>query len=243
MARLCLLAAGAPPLVQTLAQHLELLDMLFDDDEMKAPATRDVLTGRVRERLRAAKSETATLRALGAFWRRERLRIAARDLWGETIDVEMTGRELTDLAEAMLAGLLDVAAHRAGVPDVLDHVAVIGLGKFGGRELNFPSDGDLLYVHDHPERAAAAEKLADSIREVMHALRTQHGVDMEFDPRLRPDGRFGRLSRTPEEYAAYYGRRVRRDLGEADAAQGAAGRRERRRDRRGLPGGRAGHRL
>lgn len=204
LVRLCLLAAGSPPLVQTLARHFELLDMLFDDDEMQTPATREDLILRVRERLRPARTERAQIKALGAFWRRERLRVGARDLWGETTDVQTTGQELSDLAEAMLDGLLLVAARRADVEAVLPRLAVIGLGKFGGRELNFPSDGDLLYVHERPEDGAAAIALADALREVMNLLRTSEGVDMEFDPRLRPEGRFGLLSRTPDDYAAYY---------------------------------------
>jgi glutamate-ammonia-ligase adenylyltransferase len=178
--------------------------MLFDDDEMRTPAPREELTGRVRERLAPAKTEAGRLRAVGAFWRRERLRIAARDLWGETADVAITGQELTDLAEAMLEGLLRVAAKRADAEETLPHLAVIGLGKFGGRELNFPSDGDLLYVHDRPEDGAGAVAIADALREVMREVREQHGVDMEFDPRLRPDGRYGLLSRPPEDYQSYY---------------------------------------
>lgn len=204
MARLCLLAAGSPPLLQSLAQHLELLDMLFDEDEMRTPASREELVARVRERLASTKTEAARIRALGGFWRRERLRVGVRDLWGETTDVAVTGRELTDLAEAMLEGLLLAAAGRAGAQETLPRLAVIGLGKFGGRELNFASDGDLLYVHERAEDAAGAVAIAEVLREIMNTLRTTQNVDMEFDPRLRPDGRFGLLSRTPHEYAAYY---------------------------------------
>lgn len=203
LVRLCLLGAGSPPLTQTLARHLELLDLLFDDDEMQTPATRTNLTERMHERLQAARSDAAQVATLGAFWRRERLRVGARSLWGNT-DLATTGEELTDVAEALLEGLLRVAAERAGASATLPHLALIGLGKFGGRELNFASDGDLLYVHERPEQGENAIRIAHQVREVMHALRTTQNVDMEFDPRLRPDGRFGRLSRTPDEYGVYY---------------------------------------
>ena len=206
LSRLCLLAAGAPPLTQTLAQHMELLDLLFDPDEIERPASTEELTTRVRERLQSAKNEDARVRALGAFWRRERLRVAARTLWGEAPDAATVGEELTGVADALLDGLLHAAAARAGAEHVLPHLAVIALGKFGGRELNFPSDGDLLYVHERAEDADAASAVADALRVLMERLRREQNVDMEFDPRLRPDGRFGLLSRTPESYATYYER-------------------------------------
>jgi acyl-phosphate glycerol 3-phosphate acyltransferase len=204
LSRLCLLAAGSPPMMQTLARHQELLDMLFDPDEIERPAAREMLITRICERLRPARTEDARVRALGAFWRRERLRVAARSLWGQAPDAATVGEELTDVAEAMLHGLLQAAAERAGAADALPRFAVIGLGKFGGRELNFPSDGDLLYVHERPDDATAAIAIADALRQIMERLRREQNVDMEFDPRLRPNGRFGVLSRTPNEYAAYY---------------------------------------
>jgi glutamate-ammonia-ligase adenylyltransferase len=224
LARLCLLGAGAPPLLQALAQHLELLDMLFDPDEMQTPATREELTERVQGRLRVAKTPEQRLRALGAFWRRERLRVGARDLWGETADVGTTGEELTDLAEAMLEGLLVVAAERAGREAVLPRMAVIGLGKFGGRELNYPSDGDLLYIHERPEDSEGVIAVAESLRVVMQALRTGEGVIWSsiracarwaFRPVVADAGRLCPLLSGGV-----------RDLGKADPAQSAARGRE-----------------
>ncbi len=205
LSRLCLLAAGAPPLTQVLAQHLELLDLLFDPDEIEQPASANELTERMHERLRAARDENSRVRVLGAFWRRERLRVAARTLWGEAPDAAIVGDELSDVAHAMLDGLLQAAA-AAHADAVLPRFAVIGLGKFGGRELNFPSDGDLLYVHERSQDGDATAAVADTLRVLVGRLRREQNVDMEFDPRLRPSGRFGALSRTPASYAAYYER-------------------------------------
>ena len=76
---------------------------------------------------------------LRRFRHRAVARIAAHDLGGASL--EDVVREISDVADACLA----IAAANAGSP-----LAVIALGKLGGRELNFASDVDLLFVHGDP---------------------------------------------------------------------------------------------
>ena len=84
-------------------------------------------------------------------------------------------------------------------------MAVIGLGKLGGGELNYASDVDLIFVHadagaeaqDAAERAAAA--LIRSLAEP-----TAEGIALRVDPTLRPGGRGGLLSRSLESTLDYY---------------------------------------
>jgi glutamate-ammonia-ligase adenylyltransferase len=85
--------------------------------------------------------------------------------------------------------------------------SVIAMGRFGGRELGFGSDADVMYVYRpndvEPQRA---HELA---LRVVAALRTQsedHRLPLELDADLRPEGRNGPLARSLDAYAAYYDR-------------------------------------
>ncbi len=88
--------------------------------------------------------------ALRRWKRRELLRIAARDLLAAA-DMPTVGRELAALAQVCVEGALTIV-------DGDTPVAVIGMGKLGGRELNYASDIDVLFVHEGD--ADAAERTA-----------------------------------------------------------------------------------
>jgi glutamate-ammonia-ligase adenylyltransferase len=137
-------------------------------------------------------------RALRRFKRREFLRIAVRDLLGLS-ELPAVGRELSALADACLAAALDVAA--PAVP-----MAVIGMGKLGGSELNYASDVDVVFVHEGD--AAAAERTARSLLQVM-AAPSPSGIVFRTDPALRPEGRSGPLSRSLDAFSAYWESRAR----------------------------------
>jgi [glutamine synthetase] adenylyltransferase / [glutamine synthetase]-adenylyl-L-tyrosine phosphorylase len=121
-------------------------------------------------------------------WKRlELLRIAARDLVGLD-DLPVVGRTLARLASEVL----EAAGGIAGA----EGLAVIGMGKLGGAELNYASDIDVMFVGNDGERAARA---------VLEAARTCFRVDAN----LRPEGRDGPLVRSLESYEAYWDRWAR----------------------------------
>jgi [glutamine synthetase] adenylyltransferase / [glutamine synthetase]-adenylyl-L-tyrosine phosphorylase len=132
-------------------------------------------------------------RALRRWKRQELLRIAVRDLLG-LADLPAVGRELAALGEACLRCALDLAS--PAVP-----MAVIGMGKLGGRELNYASDVDVLFVHEGD--TATAERAARAVLATM-ATPTQHGIVFRTDADLRPEGRAGALSRSLDAYSAYW---------------------------------------
>src|SRR6266496_1058474 len=88
----------------------------------------------------------AAFDALRRFRRRELVRVAVRDLAGAD-PVERVGAELTAVAEACLEAALVVAVRAAapGRPQV--ELAVLGMGKLGGAELNYVSDLDVIVCH------------------------------------------------------------------------------------------------
>jgi len=142
------------------------------------------------------------------FKRREELRIAAADvldLAGSENDhpVTATAGRLTELAEACVAAALDSLA--PGLP-----FAVVAMGRFGGAELSYASDLDLLFVYDGstPADFTAAERLGE------HLVRFLAGASPSMrvypvDLALRPEGKDGPLARSLDGYRAYYGRWAR----------------------------------
>jgi len=229
MERLCRLGAGSAELVQALARRLEWLDLLVSEEIIDpAPKPREQSLHELEERgllatSRARKSESAFWDTLALYIQRERLRIGARDIWGEAPPLTIT-RELTTLAEVVLEALLEYAQQIIAsestdgvVQEALESVALIGLGKLGGRELGYGSDWDILIVYTEPPGVrsgkgtpsgpsptlAAVHALAEVLLAAGEKLQTR-GAPVKLDARLRPEGRFGPLARTVKEYRDYY---------------------------------------
>ncbi len=189
------------------------VDWLKDGRLREDPRTRDQLVRMAVARLHW-QDTTAALRR---FKRLELLRIVLRDLGGGTT-IGGVGEELTALGEACLTGALrDELRKQArtlglGGPDELPvSIAIIGMGKLGGRELHYVSDLDVLFVHEIVEGAdeGVAGRLAlDIVGNVMRSLSaiTAEGTAFEVDADLRPEGRNGPLSRTVSSYAGYWSR-------------------------------------
>jgi [glutamine synthetase] adenylyltransferase / [glutamine synthetase]-adenylyl-L-tyrosine phosphorylase len=119
-------------------------------------------------------------------WKRlEQLRIMARDLVGLD-DLETTTAALADMATAVLRAAVRIAEADASP------LAVIGMGKLGGRELNYASDVDVLFVEGDARRA----------RKVLDVARRCFRVDAN----LRPEGRDGALTRSIDSYVTYWDR-------------------------------------
>jgi glutamate-ammonia-ligase adenylyltransferase len=107
---------------------------------------------------------------------------------------------LSDAADALVEAALVVA--RDEVPAGPGAFAVLGLGKLGGRELNYSSDVDLVYVYEG-EDAAAAEALARALTQALHDV-TEEGHVYRVDLRLRPEGGAGRVAIPASAFAEYY---------------------------------------
>jgi [glutamine synthetase] adenylyltransferase / [glutamine synthetase]-adenylyl-L-tyrosine phosphorylase len=186
------LSAASRSLSNAVTRDPSLLDPLRDgasfERERDVPEYRDSATAF----LAAADDGAAALRR---WKRRELLRIASRDLLG-TADLPAVGRELAALAEVCLGRALDLVA--PAFP-----LGVVAMGKLGGRELNYASDVDVLFVHDGD--GAAAERAARSLLTTMSEP-TADGIVFRTDADLRPEGRSGPLSRILDAYAAYYER-------------------------------------
>jgi glutamate-ammonia-ligase adenylyltransferase len=127
-------------------------------------------------------------------WKRQHLaRIAGRDLTG-VADLRDVAAELAALARACLEVAVSVAAP-------LTPLAVIGMGKLGGHELNYSSDVDVLFVHEGDQ--GEAERAARNVLTTM-TRPSADGIVFRTDADLRPEGRAGALSRTIDAFEAYW---------------------------------------
>ncbi|WP_043264081.1 bifunctional [glutamine synthetase] adenylyltransferase/[glutamine synthetase]-adenylyl-L-tyrosine phosphorylase [Streptomyces sp. CT34] len=148
--------------------------------------------------------------ALRAAYRRCLLGIAARDVCGTT-DVAEAAAELADLATATVRAALEIAYEEQPGDAALCRLSVIGMGKCGGRELNYVSDVDVIFVAEPREGAEEAKALQAATRLAARMMRlcsdsTAEGTIWPVDANLRPEGRNGPLVRTLSSHLAYYQR-------------------------------------
>ncbi len=151
------------------------------------------------------------VRAIRGIRRRELLRIAAGDLLGLT-DVADVGAGLSRLTDATLEATLSVAGRVAraqrGLDEAPTRFAVVAMGRYGGFELSYGSDADVMFVHDplpgaDPQHAAAyAQAVANELRRLLALPGPDPALEVDAD--LRPEGKQGPLVRTLDAYAAYY---------------------------------------
>ncbi|MBV9462902.1 MAG: hypothetical protein JO317_01620, partial [Verrucomicrobiae bacterium] len=136
----------------------------------------------------------ATLeRVLRLTKRSELLRIELRAMMGKA-DLPTTMAEWSELAEVCLD---EGWRFLGGEPDF----AVIGMGKFGGKELSNGSDLDVMFVGSEPRTATRLIKLMTET--------TEDGIVFPMDARLRPYGSDGLLTLGIEGYRQYYAKVAR----------------------------------
>ncbi|MFW5933099.1 MAG: bifunctional [glutamine synthetase] adenylyltransferase/[glutamine synthetase]-adenylyl-L-tyrosine phosphorylase [Actinomycetota bacterium] len=196
---------------ELLIRQPEGVDWLRDERLRVEPRTREELVRKATGRLHWQD----TTDALRRFKRHELLRIVLRDLAGGSTAGGI-GQELTALGEACLEGSLRAelraqARRRGfeGVDDLPMRMAVIGMGKLGGRELHYCSDLDVMFVHEAAkgaERSQATALALEIAANVMRSLSaiTAEGSAFEVDAQLRPEGRSGPLSRSLRSYRTYW---------------------------------------
>jgi glutamate-ammonia-ligase adenylyltransferase len=148
---------------------------------------------------------------LALFRRRQLLRILLRDVL-QYADVSETTEDLSNLADAIVNATWQAVrrdlAEETGAPAGAQF-SVIALGKLGGRELNYSSDIDLIFVYSGDIASADFFKAAANRMTDMLSTYTEEGMCYRVDLRLRPDGRFGEVCHSLEGAKQYYASRGR----------------------------------
>ena len=199
-----------------------LLWLLVETPHLVEPLERSVLRQILRTDLNHTFEYEERLEVLRRVHRREFLRIGAAEVLG-TKPVAQIGRELADLADVVVELALETCEHALwqehGRPlDERDRPArflVVGLGKYGGQELNYSSDIDLIFVWDgegetQPEGEGTPLENSEFFRRLGQRLvqvlteSTKEGFFYRVDMRLRPEGASGTLTHSLRASWTYY---------------------------------------
>ncbi|MFJ5844133.1 bifunctional [glutamine synthetase] adenylyltransferase/[glutamine synthetase]-adenylyl-L-tyrosine phosphorylase [Streptomyces sp. NPDC092903] len=199
----------------------EAVTILGDPQGLK-PRSRDALEQEVLAAVGRSEGAESAVAVVRGVRRRELFRTTSADLIGSygTEDnpaeqdpgalVDRVGTAVTDLNAVTIAGALR-AAVRAEWGDTLPtRFAVIGMGRFGGQELAYGSDADVLFVHapregvDEQEASRAASRVVSEMRRLLQLPTADPPLIIDAD--LRPEGKTGPMVRTLKSYEAYYRR-------------------------------------
>lgn len=213
---LATMMATAPRLAETVVHRPHVLDALIEPAFFGRVPERTILAERVARSFAQADGYEDVLNRARIFGQEQAFLIGVRVLAG-TIGARAAGAAFATLAEVIVAALLDEVrreferAHgwiRGG------EVAVLAMGKLGGREMTAASDLDLIFLYDFDERAATSDgerplpgvqyftRLTQRLLAALSAP-TAEGTLYEVDFRLRPSGKSGPLATHIDAFAAY----------------------------------------
>ena len=222
---------------------LELLIMLFGSSDVlssvliKQPALMEALMNveslyryksaeKLMNELQRSLKDCPDLQSKTLFLRKfkqgEELRIGVRYLIAET-DLPGTLADLSNLADIFLEAALALAKEEIGKQreesePFPEDFAIIGMGKLGGREINFGSDLDIIFVYDeakeHGSRLSGSmiKTYFESVAQMIYRLTsemTPAGLAYKIDADLRPEGSGAHLALSVKGYENYFKSRAR----------------------------------
>ena len=220
------LCAYSPYLSGILISNPGMLDGLMDSLVLDRLPSREGLQETLKELCWAAEDIEPILHS---FKNDEQLRVGVRDLLGKE-DIQATTGALSDIAEVCLAQIAAAEyqklAGKFGRPQIGEgpragqpcDMAILALGKFGGREMNYHSDLDIVFLYEADGQTAFDfgqwsarstsnqhffSELGQRIIKTASRL-SAHGRLYEVNARLRPTGKSGSLAMTMGEFARYY---------------------------------------
>ena len=196
----------------------ELIDTLIRVDLTRVRKSRDEMLAELEATLKENTDLEAKLNALRRYKTEEFIRIGLHDLGG-AMELEEVLRQLSNLAGACLEGALQLTMDELGQkfgPIHRSSFAVLGMGKMGGRELDYNSDLDLVFIYDAHEDAqsrggtqgklAAHEfyvKVGQKLITYLSAP-TEEGIAYKIDMQLRPSGKSGPLVCSLDAFREYH---------------------------------------
>ncbi|MBI3824085.1 MAG: bifunctional [glutamate--ammonia ligase]-adenylyl-L-tyrosine phosphorylase/[glutamate--ammonia-ligase] adenylyltransferase, partial [Planctomycetes bacterium] len=203
-------------LLITNPDFLEMLRIPLRNSPGRAEMLKDL-----RDEVKAAYEDSNVLRAFRKFRQKQMLRIGANDIIRDRPLEEIT-RDISRVADTSLEVALETATRnigkRFGEPFTLSQqparCVILGFGKLGGKELNYSSDIDLMFVYDDEGQTRGKntttisndDYFARICSEVVRLLsaNTDRGQAYRVDLRLRPEGQRGPLARSLASTLAYY---------------------------------------
>ncbi|MGH7230310.1 MAG: hypothetical protein ACREJU_03010 [Nitrospiraceae bacterium] len=202
-------------------QHTNLLPMLESYQHIPLIRPKADMTRELRKRLSSARSDEQRRRALNQYKDEEMFRIDMKHLLDASSTLTDFSSALTDLADlildqtvrdchAKLSHVYGAPALAGGAPCPL---AVFGMGKFGGRELGYASDIEVLFVYGGAGKTTGRDPIDNSeyfqrlAQEILQWIEAKQEGIFHLDVRLRPHGGKGQLANRLDEMQAYYSER------------------------------------
>jgi glutamate-ammonia-ligase adenylyltransferase len=219
------LCASSSYLSGILTSNPGMIDELMDSLMLDTLPSQETLERLLEELCRGAEDLDPILHS---FKISHHLSVGVRDILGKE-DIRATHRELSDIAEVCLQAITrqewQRLTERYGEPSIhggpLDggpcSLMIVAMGKLGGREPNYHSDLDVVFLyeahgmtrHARPNRRETTtnqhffSQLGQRIIKVVNHL-GPYGRLYELDPRLRPTGKSGALAVSLEDFAKYF---------------------------------------
>lgn len=199
--RLAKILATSKYATDLLLRAPEAVNLLASTDLLK-PRSASELATEISAISSRSKDQLEAVTAIRAIRRRELFRISSADILNE-LNVQEVGTALTDITRATIVGTLEaLQANNQSNPPFL----VIAMGRFGGAELGYGSDADVMFCFDDgvdPENSQLiAHELANNLRSLLMA--PSPDPELLIDADLRPEGKSGPLVRSFESFNSYY---------------------------------------
>jgi len=189
-------------------QYENLFPVLSNINLLRKRKSKKMLLRELNNQLKISDSYDFKKDALNTFKDREIFRIDMRYLQGIVKDYPRFSEELSDLAEAVIETVINSSFKRLtreyGNPILQNgtncRFAVCAMGKFGGREIGFASDLELLFVYEGKGFTQKEEQISNSaffnrlVQELIHNIKPKRKGIFEIDLRLRPYGKAGNLA-------------------------------------------------
>jgi glutamate-ammonia-ligase adenylyltransferase len=183
----------------------ELLPVLEDFTKTKlqpGASNKDSLRRELRVRLDQTSSFEEKKQVLNGFKDRHVFLIDARHLLEPRVTLMDFSQALTDLAEVVIDETAAICYEHLGRKHGV--FTICGLGKFGGREMGYASDLELLFVHEGPGGPGTTPFFELLARHIVDFIEARAKGIFHIDLRLRPYGEKGGLSIPFEQFAKYY---------------------------------------
>lgn len=203
----------APTLAETLARNPSLLDAVLSPDFMGPMPSAAELADDLDDMLFPARDLEEVLNLTRRWANDRKFQVGVQLLQG-LIDGGQAGATLSDIADVLLRAMMprvsdDFAVKHGTIPG--GAMAIVAMGKLGGRELTFTSDLDLVFIYDGEGASDGASsitaghyfaRLSQRFINAVTAL-TEEGRLYEIDMRLRPSGTQGPIAVSLDSFKTY----------------------------------------
>lgn len=186
--------------VDLLLRAPQAVSMLAEDSGVQ-PRSRTEILAEMQSMTKRHEDTESAISAVRAVRRYELLRLAMADILGR-IEISELGPALSDITSATITTALNIATRET--PDAPE-IGVVAMGRWGGNELSYASDADVIFVIADTDNQEDLRK-ANTVISRMRALLAAPGPDpaLQVDADLRPEGKSGPLVRTLSATLNYY---------------------------------------